>query len=124
MHLYTELWKARPEWLRLSARERRAYLNRVSPASSDATDACPARLVGFAVNKPQPFALPVVQDDDRHYLAVWKLSGSDATRDLDVLRRDAGWYDYFDPVETEGNVLPLPASSAPTSWPTPQQAAG
>ena len=100
MHLYVELWKARPEWLALPAAERAAYVEGFGPAISGLLDAG-VELVGFAVaDADAPHAV------DYPYLAVWRMPSLELVHRLEALVETAGWHRYFDQVNARGALQP------------------
>jgi hypothetical protein len=67
MHLYVELWKARPEWLALSVEERQKYFDKVGTEIQKLTEAG-VEVVGFAIN-----------DDDTPHRSNYRCLGNCTT---------------------------------------------
>lgn len=102
MHLYVELWKARPAWLALSAEERERYVAQLGPAIDQLLEAG-IELVGFAIadaDAPHAAEYP--------YLAVWRMPTLELARALEQTVESAGWHQYFEQVNSRGAVLPPP----------------
>ncbi len=102
MHLYVELWNARPAWLALSAEERGAYFEQVGPAIEQLTNAG-VEIVGWAIN----------DDDTPHssghtYIAVWKMPNLELVKMLEEIVEGAGWYNYFDQINARGELVGPP----------------
>jgi hypothetical protein len=100
MHLYVELWIARPEWLALPAAQREAYVAKVG-AALPALLAAGVELVGFATcDADPPHRAPY------RYLAVWRLSDAGLARALEDAVEGFGWHRYFEQVNARGAVQP------------------
>jgi hypothetical protein len=100
MHLYVELWKARPAWTSLSAGDRDAYVGQLGPAIGELL-AGGVELLGFAlVDADAPHAA------DYTYLAVWRMADVDGARALEATVEGAGWHRYFEQVNARGAILP------------------
>lgn len=99
MHLYVELWKARPAWLALSPAERTAYLDNVGPAIATLLEAG-VELVGFALNDE---ATP--HRADYTYLAAWRMPTIELIEALETEVEGAGWHEYFDQVNARGPLV-------------------
>jgi hypothetical protein len=100
VHLYVELWKARPAWLALEAAERTAYVEQLGPAIASLLDAG-IELVGFAVadaDAPYDAAYP--------YLAVWRMPTLDLVHRFEQAIEGAGWHRYFEQVNARGAIQP------------------
>lgn len=100
MHLYVELWKARPAWLSLSADDRTAYVAQLGPAIGQLLGAG-IELVGFAIadaDAPHPSGYP--------YIAVWKMPTLDLARALEAAVEGAGWHTYFEQINARGELMP------------------
>jgi hypothetical protein len=96
MHIFVELWNARPEWLALSDEERGNYMQQVGAGMGELAKAG-IEVVTWAVNDP----------DTSHrcgyeYLAVWKMPDSKAVKLFEETVEQAGWYNYFEQVNAGG----------------------
>lgn len=100
MHLYTELWNARPEWLALSEDERKDYIAQVGPGIQKLKEAG-IELIGFALNDSDtPYRT------NYRYLALWKMpEGKSQARLLEGILEDAGWHNYFEQVNARGELV-------------------
>ena len=99
MHLYLELWKAKPAWRALSPEEREAYGAELGPAISQLLEAG-VELVGFALN----------DEDTEHradytYLALWKMPSKELAVRLERTVSEAGFHDYFEQVNARGALM-------------------
>ena len=102
MHLYVELWKARPEWLTLSVEERQQYFEKVGGEIQKLTETG-VEIVGFAINDEEtPYRC------DYRYLAVWKMPRRAQVEMLERSVEQAGWHEYFEQVNARGELLPPP----------------
>lgn len=100
MHLYVELWNARPEWLALSIDERENYISKVGPGIKKLNEAG-VELVGFALNDPD-----TPHRSDHRYLAVWKMpDGESQVNLLEETLEEAGWHEYFEQVNARGALV-------------------
>lgn len=100
MHLYVELWKARPEWLALSPDDRAAYVEQLGPAIA-ALLGEGVELVGFAVadaDAPHGANYP--------YLAIWRMPTLDLVHRFESGIESAGWHRYFEQVNVRGALQP------------------
>ena len=103
MHLYVELWKARPAWLAMEQEQRTAFVARLEPAMTRlAGDAI--QLVGFAVTDAD-----VPNGADYPYMAVWQMATLEDVRVYERGVAASGWHDYFEQVNARG-ALQTPAS--------------
>jgi hypothetical protein len=96
MHIFVELWNARPEWLALSEQERGNYMQEVGAGMEELARAG-IEVVCWAANDP----------DTAHrcgyaYLAVWKMPDEKAVKLFEETVERAGWYDHFDQVNARG----------------------
>ena len=96
MHIFVELWNARPEWLALSERERGNYMEQMGAGMGKLAKAG-IEVVCWAVN----------DRDTSHrcgyqYLAVWKMPDGKAVKLFEETVEQAGWYDYFEQVNARG----------------------
>ena len=100
MHLYVELWNARPEWLALSEGARQNYIAQVGPGIKKLGEAG-VELGGFALNDPD-----TPHRSAYRYLAVWKMPGGRSqVRLLEQILDEAGWHDYFEQVNARGELV-------------------
>jgi hypothetical protein len=99
MYLYIELWKAKPEWLALSQKERGEYMAQVGPAIEDLTKAG-VEIVGWGLNDAEtPYR------GDYSYLAVWKMPDKELVEQFEKTVEQAGWHKYFKQINARGNLL-------------------
>ncbi|HEY3354426.1 MAG TPA: DUF6616 family protein [Polyangia bacterium] len=100
MHLYVELWNARPEWLALPADKRGELMTKLG-AAVPALVQTGIQLVGFArcdADVPHRAAY--------RYLAVWSMPDASLARTLEEAVEQFGWHRYFEQVNARGDVLP------------------
>lgn len=102
MHLYVELWKARPAWRALAVAEREAYVAQLGPAIGQLL-ATGVELVGFALaDADAPYEAGYT------YIAVWKMPDVNGARTLESTVDGAGWHRYFEQVNARGAIVPPP----------------
>ncbi len=100
MHLYVELWKARPEWLALSVDERTAWVAALGPMMSDLVRAG-VELVGFAVTDADaPY------DANYPYISIWRMPSRELVHQFESAVEASGWHGYFEQVNVRGELLP------------------
>ncbi len=99
MYLYVELWRARPEWLRLPDRDRESYLERIMQGVEGTKDAG-AELIGFALNEPE-----TPSRADYTYVAAWRMRDRAAAEHQDQTFRTSGWLTYFDQTNARGEIM-------------------
>jgi hypothetical protein len=91
MHLYVEVWNARPAWLALSIQDRISYLDRME-RDMQALLRTGATLVGVALTESARSV-----SDGARYVAVWVMpEGGAQVQLLDAILDAAGWEDYFE----------------------------
>lgn len=97
MPLHVEIQHARPAWLSLSISDRIEYLDRVGRGLRSLLDSG-VELVGFVLNDAQSS-----KPADYHYIAVWYVpDGQAQIRMLESILGKAGWDEYFEPVDRQG----------------------
>jgi hypothetical protein len=96
MHVFVELWNARPEWLALSGQERDEYLRQVGAGMQELAKAG-IEAVCWAANDPDTSHRCGYQ-----YLAVWKMPDEKAVKLFEDTVERAGWYRYFEQVNARG----------------------
>ncbi len=100
MHLYIELWKARPTWLALPAGERKQFFDKVGSEIQKLTEAG-VEIVGFAINDAD-----TPHGSDYRYLAVWKMPRLEHVEMLERSVEQAGWHTYFEQINARGALIP------------------
>lgn len=106
MHLYVELWNARPAWSNLDQAGREAYIASIGPGMQELL-ARGIELFGFAVNdEDTPLRSP------HQYLAVWRMADASQATELEATVEAAGWHDYFEQVNARGELLSPPDAFA------------
>ncbi len=103
MHLYVELWKARPAWLAMTPEDRAAFVARLEPAVTRLVGEG-VQLLGFAVTDAD-----VPHGADYPYMAVWQMPTLELVRHYERGVEAAGWHEYFEQVNARG-ALQTPAS--------------
>jgi hypothetical protein len=99
MHLYVEMWKARPAWLAMEPDERAAFLARLEPMVMKLVDEG-MQLIGFAVTDADvPHGAA-----DYPYMSVWRMPTLDLVRAYEQAVEATGWHDYFDQTNARGSV--------------------
>jgi hypothetical protein len=102
MHLYVELWNARPAWHALPIAERAAYVAQLGPAIGGLVERG-VELLGFGLTDADaPHAAGYT------YLAVWRTPDVDGARLLEATVEGAGWHAYFEQVNARAAILPPP----------------
>ena len=100
MHLYVELWKARPSWLAMPATERADWVAKLGPLMEQLTSAG-IELLGFAVTDADaPYGT------DYPYMAVWRVPSLELVRQFEGGLQATGWHDYFEQVNARGELQP------------------
>lgn len=98
MHIFVELWNARPEWLALSEEERGSYMQQVGAGMGELAKAG-IEVVCWAVNDPDTSHRCGYQ-----YIAVWKMPDASAVKLFEETVEQAGWYNYFEQVNARGRL--------------------
>ena len=98
MHLYVELWKARPAWLALPASDRSAWVTALYP-TLQASAGANVELIGFAVTDAD-----APHGTDYPYMAVWRLASLQTVQEFEGLRQATGWHEYFEQVNARGEL--------------------
>ncbi len=96
MHVFVELWNARPEWRALSEEERGNYMQQVGAGMGELARAG-IEVVCWAANDPH-----TSHRCGYDYLAVWKMPDEKAVKLFQETVEQAGWYDYFEQVNAGG----------------------
>ncbi len=99
MHIYVELWKARPAWTALSAEERGAYMQKVGVAIGELAKAGIESLYWAVTDDDTP------HDAGYRYLAVWKMPDAAAARHFEEVVESAGWHTWFEQLNARGSAL-------------------
>lgn len=100
MHIYAELWNARPAWKAMSREERSAYLQKVSQ-----------NVEALAERGIEPLYFALADPDvplraDYAYIAVWRMPNEEAARELERNVEQVGWHEYFEQVNARGKSVP------------------
>lgn len=99
MYLYVELWKAKPEWLGLSEKERGEYMSQLGPAIEGLAKSG-VEIVGWGLNDAEtPYR------GDYPYLAVWKMPNKNLVQQFEETVEQAGWHKYFEQINVRGELL-------------------
>ncbi|MEM7352831.1 MAG: DUF6616 family protein [Acidobacteriota bacterium] len=106
MHLYVELWNARPKWLALSVAERQDYFEKVGGEIQKLTETG-VELVGFAINDED-----TPHRGDYRYLALWKMPTLEQVEMLEASVQQAGWHEYFEQINARGEWMAPPQALA------------
>jgi len=102
MHLYVEIWKARPKWLALSGDERKQYFDGIGAEIQKLVDTG-VEIVGFAINDEE-----TPHRSNYRYLAVWKMPSLEQVEMLESSVERAGWHEYFEQENARGELIPPP----------------
>lgn len=98
MHVFVELWNARPEWLALSRQERGDYMQQVGNGMQELARAG-IEVICWAANDPE-----TPHRCGYQFVAVWKMPDDKAVRLFEETVEQAGWYDYFEQVNARGRL--------------------
>jgi hypothetical protein len=99
MYLFVELWKARPQWLALSEKERSDYLATIG-SEMERLLGLGSELVGIALNDPDtPYR------SDYTYVSVWKIPSKELAQEFEQSVERVGFYDYFEQINTRGELI-------------------
>lgn len=98
MHMFIELWKAKPAWEALSQDERAAYMEQVGAGVRQLADA------GVEV-----VAWGIVDEDtarraDFDFFGVWRMQDKDGVKLFERTIQEAGWYGYMEQVNASGEM--------------------
>lgn len=106
-YVLTEIWKARPSWLALSAQVRVQFFEqKVGPLLGDLIEQG-AEVLACAVNDNTG-----TERIDFQYMAVWKLPSKAFSEQLEAAAKAAGFLEYFDQVNFSGNLITPDALNA------------
>lgn len=100
MHIYAELWNARPAWNALSKEERGAFVQKVGQNVQALAERGIEPLY-FAISDPD---VPLRAEYD--YIAIWKMPDEEGARELERNVEEAGWHEYFEQVNARGRSVP------------------
>ncbi|TBW27982.1 DUF6616 family protein [Gramella sp. KN1008] len=102
-YILTEIWKAKPEWYKLTAEQRTDFFeNKINPVLMK-TMQNGAEILGTAVNNNSG-----EQKMDYQFMAVWKFPDKKSSDQLEKVAKEAGFLKYFDQVNFSGNIIPPP----------------
>jgi len=102
MHLYLELWKAKPAWRALPLAEREAFVAGLGPAIEKML-ADGIELVAFARTDPD-----TSHRADYAYIAAWRMPTRDLAVTFERTVDGSGFHDYFEQVNARGAIEPAP----------------
>ena len=98
MHMFIELWKARPAWEALDREERAAYMEGVGAAVQQMAESGIEVVAWGFVDK----------DTDRRadfdFYGVWTMPDKDGVRVFERAVQAAGWYEYMEQVNASGEM--------------------
>lgn len=102
-YLYVERWMPRSAWLDLSEEERQEYFSNmegiIQQLKSDGI-----QVLGFAINGYETRGR-----SDYQYVSVWQMPSKSHVDMLEESVSQAGWHNYFELINTHGQVMPPPA---------------
>lgn len=98
MITYIELWKAKQTWINLSKSQRGEYMGALGPAIQYLLDNG-VKIVSWGSNDALTF-----NKIDYDYFAVWTFPTISSAKDFEQMVEGAGWYNYFDQVNTMGTA--------------------
>jgi len=98
MHVFIELWKAKPAWEALSRDERVAYMEQVGAGVRQLAEAGVEAVTWGLVEED------TVRRADFDFFAVWRTPDKDATKLLERAVEEAGWYEYMEQVNVSGEM--------------------
>ncbi len=99
MHVFIEIWNAKPAWLSLSGDERGAFMGKIGAAMAGIETKF--QPVGWGVaDKAFPHAA------GEAYFAVWTTETLDAVAEFNTILTENGWYDLFDQKNIVGEAGP------------------
>ena len=106
-YILTEIWRAKPAWLALSAAKRQRFFEeKVGP------------FLGKMIGRGAEFLGCAVNDNtgteriDYRYMAVWKLPDKAFSDEVEAGAKEAGFLDYFDQVNFSGDIIAPDALNA------------
>ncbi|WP_433505399.1 DUF6616 family protein [Pseudonocardia halophobica] len=99
-YILTEIWKARPSWIRLSPGERQKFFHeKIGPLIMSQVEQG-AQFLGCAINdNTGPERM------DYRYMAVWKLPDKAFSERLEASAKEAGFLAYFEQVNFSGKLI-------------------
>ncbi|MCM8569330.1 hypothetical protein NE848_08060 [Gramella jeungdoensis] len=103
-YILTEIWKAKPEWYKLTTEERTEFFeNKINPVLMGTLQSG-AQIIGTAINNNTGG-----ERMDYQFMAVWKFPNKESSDQLEKAAKEAGFLKYFDQVNFSGNIIPPPA---------------
>ncbi len=99
--LYVELWRFRPEWIKLPNYEKEHWMKELLNGIGQQLRSG-VELVGFARNQE---GTPHTSGYD--FLAVWKMPNEEAAKGFEDLVESSGLHTYFDQVNTRGRTMSM-----------------
>lgn len=105
MHLYVEMWNAKPSWSALTLPERKLFMGKVAIAAAG-LGPLGAELLGAWIDEAD-----VGRRAEGTYFTVFRSPDKEAVKSFEAIVWDSGWYDYVDqknssgPVDTSANVM-------------------
>jgi len=101
MYLYVELWKFRPAWLELSPDDRKRWMDELLAGLQQQLESG-VEVVGFASNDGD-----TPHSSGYDFLAVWKMPNKEAAREFEDFVESSGLHEYYEQVNTRGQVLDM-----------------
>ena len=98
MHVFIELWNAKPKWLELSSGERAAYMQNVREALA-AMQEGGIEILGWGSVDPE-----ISHRAGYDFYAVYRLQNKEQVRAFEEAVEGAGWYDFFEQINTSGEL--------------------
>jgi len=99
MYLYVELWKFRPAWLALSQDERKSWMDELLAGLQQQLESS-VEVVAFVANDGD-----TPHSSGYDFLAVWKMPNKEAARKFEDFVEASGLHEYYEQVNTRGQVL-------------------
>jgi hypothetical protein len=99
MYLFVELWKAKPEWMALSQKDRQEYMAQVGAAIEELSKAG-VEIAGWGLNDRD-----TSHRGDYTYFAAWKMPDKSVVKQFEETVEQAGWYNYFEQINGRGELI-------------------
>lgn len=98
MHMFIELWRAKPAWEALGREERAKYMEQVGagiqPLAEAGVEAITWGLVDEDTSRRAGF----------DFFAVWRMPDKNGARLFERAVEEAGWYEYMEQVNVSGEM--------------------
>ena len=99
MYLYIELWRAKPEWIALTQKEREGYMAQVGLAIQELSKAG-VEIVGWAINDED-----TSRRGEYSYASAWRMPDKNIVKQFEEAVERSGWYGFFEQINAGGELI-------------------